>query len=161
MTQIIPASCLKLLDFYREPVSSWSDTCDLQVFLYELCDTPATFIDGDGNVTVSTYRSYGKTLFDRGREEFEKKAQEFTRVAMENKSSPVDGVEIRIENTPDFKTDPDFGLMAKYAIAWRAANEVVLSDGAFFSLSHTLEADHEIDCSILLASNLYYKQAFE
>jgi hypothetical protein len=161
MTQIIPANCLKLLDFFREPVLGWTDTCDLQAFLYDLYDTPATAIDRDGNVTVSTYRSHGRTLYERGKQQFKDKAKEFTRVATEHKSCPADGVEIRIERIPDFTTNPDFGLMAKYAIAWSAANEAVLSESAFFSLSHTLESEDEIDCSILLASHLYYKQALQ
>ena len=37
----------------------------------------------------------------------------------------------------------------------------VLSEGAFFSIAHVLESESELDCSVLLASRLYYKQALQ
>ncbi len=36
-----------------------------------------------------------------------------------------------------------------------------MSDGAFYSLTHLLEASSEIECSILLAEKLFYKQAIQ
>ncbi|MFL5624660.1 MAG: hypothetical protein ACJ788_03590, partial [Ktedonobacteraceae bacterium] len=35
----------------------------------------------------------------------------------------------------------------------------LLEDAGFYSLAHILEAESDLDCSILLASNCYYKQA--
>jgi hypothetical protein len=60
-----------------------------------------------------------------------------------------------------FLEDANFGLVAKYAIAWNASYTLVLERSAFFSLPHVLESSVELDCSILLASQKYYKQALQ
>lgn len=69
--------------------------------------------------------------------------------------------ERRVESVPDFRLDPYFGQMAKYSVAWGGAEGAVLSECAFFSLAHVLEAGSELEASILLVSNLYYKQGLQ
>lgn len=51
--------------------------------------------------------------------------------------------------------------MAKHSIAWAGVTEALLSDSQFFSLPHILEVEEELSCSVLLAKNLYYKQALQ
>lgn len=62
---------------------------------------------------------------------------------------------------PEFWDDANFGLFGKYKIAWYAIVRSLLQESGFFSVAHLLEADSELYCSELLASNLYYKQAIQ
>jgi hypothetical protein len=108
------------------------------------------------------YRDYGDTLFERGKSSFVPMASEFQTIAEENQAEPDPfGTPIRIDTPPDFQQDTSFGLMAKHAIAWAAVVEALLSDSQFLSLPHALEAREELNCSVLLAKNLYYKQALQ
>jgi hypothetical protein len=62
---------------------------------------------------------------------------------------------------PDLENDKNLGMAVKYHIAWGGTIDEVLSESAFFSIAHILESNAELDCSILLSSNLYYKQALQ
>jgi hypothetical protein len=59
----------------------------------------------------------------------------------------------------DFYQDAQFGQVAKYAIALKCCVANLLADAGFYSLAHVLEAESDLDCSLLLASNFYYRQA--
>lgn len=63
------------------------------------------------------------------------------------------------DKPPNFYEDVSFGLAAKYLIAWNEGVMSALSSGAFFSIAHILESIDDINCSLTLASQLYYKQA--
>ena len=71
------------------------------------------------------------------------------------------GLQPQLNRIPDLWDDETFGLMAKYAIAWDGVLSSILQESGFFSIAHVLEASTELDCSILLASNFYYKQGFQ
>ena len=51
------------------------------------------------------------------------------------------------------------GGALKYAIAWHQLTGSILSESAFSSLPHILEAGLDLECSIDLAMDHYYKQA--
>lgn len=51
--------------------------------------------------------------------------------------------------------------MAKYAAAFDSVLNAMLSDGAFGSLPHISEVNSDLTCSVMLASNMYYKQALQ
>ncbi len=157
--EIIPAECISVLPFSAESISSWSHTTDLLDFLYKLFDKTGSMMDEAGRVTDVNYRGFGKTCFDEGLERFRLLAADFEKYAKRAKCAPA--AQRQRESTPDFLQDEAFGLMAKHAIAWDAIESEVLSESAFFSLAHMLEADSEIECAILLASRLYYKQALQ
>jgi hypothetical protein len=144
--EIIPKDCLLLLPFVPDPVSTWTDKIDLLRFLACLFDRIRDL-------------SYDKFVFDEGRERFQAIAREFALNA--RKAIPAEAAKEQSEPIPSFQADPNFGLVSKYAIAWDAIDRAVLEESAFFSLSHVLEAYSELECSILLASNLYYKQALQ
>ena len=51
--------------------------------------------------------------------------------------------------------------MAQYLCAWEGVVSNVLSESAFFSLSHILESQDDLMCSLHLAGNFYIKQALQ
>lgn len=159
LMEIIPERLIPMLPFSPEAISKWTDETDLINFLSNLYDKSGKIISSDGTVREINYRDYGEYVFKLGRERFEKIAKEFEENA--NKlSSHYHGKE-QIDTIPDFAEDEHFGSMSKYAIAWDGVIGEALSESAFYSIEHVLESDEELKCSILLASNLYYKQALQ
>src|SRR6202022_4303629 len=66
----------------------------------------------------------------------------------------------KIQKTPhNFLKDKQFGEAAKAVIAWNAVESAILSESAFVSIYHILEAGCDLDCSVYLAKTHYYKQA--
>jgi hypothetical protein len=61
----------------------------------------------------------------------------------------------------DLLDDPHFGLMGKYYVAFGGTVAYLTEENEFFSLPHVLEAESELDCSILLAQHRFYKQALQ
>ncbi|MBD2166366.1 hypothetical protein H6G04_18380 [Calothrix membranacea FACHB-236] len=157
--EIIPANCIQILPFLSEPISSWSDKTDLLSFLLCLYDKAGSMMDSAGQVTTFNYSSYGKHLFDVSIKRYQSICSDFENQAKQ--VNPAPAAKNQAETIPDFSQDSFFGLMAKYAIAWDGTISEVLSESAFFCLAHVLEAQSDLDCSILLASKLYYKQALQ
>lgn len=157
--EIIRQSCLALLPFAAQPFSAWGEDSDLLRFLTCLSDKPATLIDSQGKEHQGTYSSYGRYLYEHGVKKVQELSASFGELARAAK--PALAARTKVESVPDFAGDPNFGVMAKYYIAWDGVVSEVLSESAFFSIAHVLESEAEIDCSILLASNLYYKQALQ
>lgn len=158
---LIPAVCLGALPLLPEPINVWSPAGDLFLFLGDLCDLDAEMIDAAGRRTAVNYRSYGETLYEQGRSSFLDSASEFKSLAESHRDTPIPYGPIRIDEPIDFMRDASFGCMAKHAIAWDAVVNALLSEDGFFSLPHILEARSELDCSVLLAQRLYYKQALQ
>jgi hypothetical protein len=156
------AASLKRLPLIAEPIELWSKSTDLYSFLSDLFDDDAEGVDESGVRFSVNYKDYGVTLFDRGKSSFQAIAAEFQIVSESNRAepSPFDDP-IQIDTPPNFLKDESFGLMAKHAISLAAVLEWLLSDSQFFPLPHTLEAGEELDCSVLLAKNLYYKQSLQ
>jgi hypothetical protein len=157
--QIIPQSCLTLLPFAAQPVPAWGEDSDLLRFLTCLFDKPAVLIDSRGTKYQGTYSSYGRYLYEHGVKKVLGLSESFGESARAAKPAPA--ASTKLEPVPDFSGDSNFGLMAKYYVAWDGVTSEVLSESAFFSIAHVLESEAEIDCSILLASKLYYKQALQ
>ena len=158
----LDSSLAARLPLRAEPILLWSTSSDLYSFLCDLYDDDGEIIDESGQRSPVNYRDYGGTLFDRGVSSFQHLASEFQTIADANKAEPNPfGDPIQIGAAPNFLEDASFGLLAKHSIAWAAAVEALLSDTQFFSLPHTLEAEEELNCSVLLAKNLYYKHALQ
>ncbi len=86
-------------------------------------------------------------------------ADRFEAEARGHARAPDEFTNVRVDLIPSFRDDARFGAVAKAAVAWNAVVDAVLSESLFFSVAHTLETRSELDCSVLLAGGLYYKQA--
>lgn len=136
------------LPFSAEPILLWAEKSDLFSFLRDLHEGVP---------------DYGKDVFERGRNSFEVLAAEFGAIAEERKQEPIPDEmgPMPSEEVIDFRADGFYGLMAKHAVACDAVVGELLSESCFFSLPHILEAREELECSVLLAKNCYYKQALQ
>jgi len=159
MREIIPKSILSILPFKNEPIDNWNDQSDLLKFLYVLYDKEFSSLSAAGESNLGTYKSYGKHIFDTGLAKFQSTTTIFHQGAISSSLSP--GSTVKKISIPDFHKSSEYGLMAKYSVAWDGIVGEILSESAFVSIAHTLESESELNCSILLASNLYYKQAFQ
>jgi hypothetical protein len=146
MIEIISEKCVEVLPLSTESLVAWDDNCDLRKLLIEM-------------YALGDYSFYGEFRFEEGRNRWQITATTFQEDA-EN-VAPAPAAENQAETIPNFSNDEYFGLMAKYSIAWEAATSAVLSESAHFSLAHVLESETELQASILLASQIYYKQALQ
>jgi len=94
--------------------------------------------------------SFGSETCADFEKEMRKRARAFTKRLMEARHTSI---------YLDFYQNTQFGCVAKYAIAVKCCIQSLLEDAGFYSLAHVLEAESDLDCSLLLASNFYYKQA--
>ncbi len=140
LMDIFPEDSLKVLPFTPEPISKWAYECDLMQF-------------------VDCLLPYSEYFFDQHRREFQAIANEFSLNA--NKALPSRAAEQAAETIPNFQGDETFGLAAKYTIAWFIITQTLFEESSVFSEPHMLEAYTELECSVLLASNMYYKQALQ
>jgi len=116
-------------------MSQWEKDTDIRVFVQTVyTDAP----------------SFGSELCASHEKDMREQARAFTKMLMEVPHS---------SNYLDFYQDAQFGQVAKYAIALKCCTHRLLEDAGFYSLAHVLEAESDLDCSLLLASNFYYKQA--
>lgn len=131
----LPQTAIDMLPLSAEPMSQWEKDTDIRVFAQTLYpDAP----------------SFGTKTCAEHEKEMRKQARAFTEMLMEAPHSSA---------YLDFYQDAQFGQVAKYAIALKCCMHRLLEDAGFYSLAHVLEADSDLDCSLLLASNFYYKQA--
>src|SRR5260221_5592371 len=131
----LPQAAIDMLPLSAEPMFQWEKDTDIRVFAQTLYpDLP----------------SFGSKLCARHEKDMRKQARAFTKMLMEVPRS---------SNYLDFYQDAQFGQVAKYAIALKCCIHRILEDAGFYSLAHVLEAESDLDCSLLLASNFYYKQA--
>src|SRR5258708_33293716 len=156
----IPESCLGLLPFSAEPLSEWNEDSDLCAFLVGMHSSEYTAVAESGERFAGSYSEYGRTLFFEGRQSGGQEAAQFARPAANALPGPS-AAEENIEPVPDFTKDASFGRAWKSRVAWKAITGQVLSESAFFSIAHTLEAEADLDASVLLASHLYYKHALQ
>jgi hypothetical protein len=146
MVEIISQDCLSMLPLSPEPIGIWNDNGDLFLFLTRLYEPGG-------------YSSYGKYLFTESKTKWQGRALNFEEYAKQIKPAP--DAESLVESVPALLWDRNLGLLAKYSTAWEAVDSAVLSESAFFSLAHILEGGTDLEASILLASNLYYRQALQ
>ncbi|EFK08816.1 conserved hypothetical protein [delta proteobacterium NaphS2] len=159
MLEMIPKNCLSLIPFKPEALSSWSEDSDLLKYLMNLLNKDNGSIHIKRRRVPLDYSCYARKQFDCGHKEHVQMAKQFYHNASVKGCAPVPGN--NAEWIPEFMDDKNFGLMAKYHVAWSSTIEEILSEGACFSFAHALESESDLDCSILLASNLYYKQALQ
>ena len=157
--EIIPLNCLSFLPFIPEELAAWGDASDTLRFLRCLFGETGTISDEDGTELQLNNSDYGRYLFKNGKRQIKSLSTKFSFNARKAKAAPA--AEDKIEPIPDFLNDKEFGRMAKSYLAWSGTVNQVLSESAFFSIEHVLESESELDCSVLLASNLYYKQALQ
>ncbi len=91
---------------------------------------------------ISRPPSFGSKLCARHEKDMRKQARAFTKMLMEVPRS---------SNYLDFYQDAQFGQVAKYAIALKCCIHRILEDAGFYSLAHVLEAESDMDCSLLFS----------
>jgi hypothetical protein len=147
MVEILPKACVDMLPFSSEEIASWDDSIDLSAFLVKLFEPE--------------YVSFSDFLFKSGLSNWRKSSRVFKKnAALANTLAPP-ATEDQRETIPNFLRLPQFGKIAKYSIAWDGTDNAVLSEDAFFSLPHILEAGTDLEASILLSSRLFYRQALQ
>src|SRR5882724_9378885 len=148
--EIIRDEVITYLPFAPEAIINWKTTGDLQTFLYAINDLPGVVLGAIGDRRGTNYRHCGKSTYQDGKKEFLDWAYRFGKLARDNSGDA---------DLPDFYEDLNFGLAAKYIIAWNEGVMSALSSGTFFSIAHILESMDDLMCSLGLASQLYYKHA--
>ena len=159
MMKLIPRVLDDYLPFTPESLISWNSTTDILQFLYTLYDKPAVIISHDGKRTHSNYRSYGKYVYDEGQKRVWNWIKQFEAIAKKSKLAP--GAAVPAIEIPDFSADPTFGKTAKYIIAFDGVVREIMQEGAFFSIAHVMESETDLECSIILAINLYYRHSLQ
>jgi hypothetical protein len=132
----LTASATNMLPFIEESMSEWKEDTDIHGFL--------TALDPSSN------HSYSQERFSEMEMEMRNYAISFTKNILEASGAT---------SCIDFYQDKSFGKIAKHVIAFRYCRTMLLSDAGFYSLAHILELESDLDCSLLLAANFYYKQA--
>ncbi|SJZ89052.1 hypothetical protein [Selenihalanaerobacter shriftii] len=159
MSEIIPIKMLyKYLHFSKEPIQEWDNSTDLLKFLYELHDKDGTVLIDKSTKVNTNYRDYGKKVYNRGKKRLLERIEKLKEVAEKNNIMVTGGKENQT-GIINFLEDPIFGWAGKYIVAWDGITGEVLAEDAFFSMTHVLEAESDLKCSIELTTNLYYKQA--
>lgn len=156
--ELIGEDCEAVLPFIAESMDAWSSATDLHRFLRNLFDQDSVMTDASGQERLVNYAQYGTSLYESGMKDFERLSDDFRSRAGEVPAAPGANRNL-LSEIPDFRSDRSFGLMAKYAIAWSAVASALLSEDGFFSIAHTLELEDEAQCSIVLASHGYLRQA--
>lgn len=157
---LITDKALQLFPLKAEPINAWNNrNLDLKKFLKHLCDKEGEVTYADGVPRKTNYKSYWKTLFKSGLVKFRSIAKEFETEAKTTAPTPASTVpKVKI---PSFIDDKYYGLVAKYYICYDGAINIALSENHLFSIAHMMETQQELDCSILLAQSLYYKQSLQ
>lgn len=145
---------LQFLPFSEEPFSAWTKRNDLFRYLYSLCNKESVMVDGKGMVRPVNYASHADYLYETNIKRVAKEIVDFSKCLMARAESPN-------THTVDLQNHACFGLMGKHIVAWDATLDAILSEGAFFSLAHVLESEHDLESSILLAKGFFYKQALQ
>ena len=135
----LPQTAIDVLPFSAEPMFQWKKDADIRTFLNALYPAPL-------------YPSFGSERFAEEERVMREYARSFTKNLME-----VNDATIYL----DFYQDARFGQIAKYTIALECCIQSLLEDAGFYSLAHVLESESDMKCSLLLASNFYYKQAIQ
>ena len=156
MAEIISQLTMNHLPFKAEAVSRWDENSDLQKFLVALYDQPCVMTGPDGVEHHSNYSDYGSYLFDGGIEKMNAFANELSESSEDVYHQNPDKIH---KKKHEFLKDDHFGLAAKSIVAWEAIDSAMLSEDAFVSIYHTLEAGSDLDCSVLLLKSFNYKQA--
>lgn len=156
MAEIISQPTLNHLPFKAEAISRWKRDSDLAKFLVTLFDQPCVITAPDGSEHHSNYSDYGYDLFDGGKDKVNTLAKELSESSVNDYHQNPKKIQSKKHN---FLTDAKFGLAAKSIVAWDGIDSATLSEDAFVSIYHTLEAGSDLDCSVTLLKSFHYKQA--
>jgi hypothetical protein len=144
MDVLLPETSLQQLPLSAEPLSQWQGHDDLFQFI---------------QVLYSYFPAFGYYLYRQGKKKMRAWATNFATPIKKAHSIP-EGPRRAIE-VPNFRENALFGKAAKYVVAWNTSVQSLLEEDGFYSLAHIRESEDEIECSLLLASNFYYKQAVQ
>jgi hypothetical protein len=148
---IIPRECIQLLPFSEIPADEWDDQGSLGRFLRLLCDRDGVRIDSEGTKQAVNYAFYAEFLYSSGLERIREHVSRFESEIASDESA----------STYQFLRSAPFGKAMQYEAAWKGTVSAILSEGAFFSLAHILEAEADLDCSLKLAQSSFYRQALQ
>jgi len=148
---LLPELAIDVLPLSPEPIFQWKGKTDVRKFIDHLY--------------ADIYPPYSSYLYKREKKAMWRWSKRFAKEAREIPEDLKEEIKERIlaqtATIPNFLEDAIFGKSAKYVIAWKSCVQTLLEEAGFYSLAHILEANEEIDCSLLLASHLYYKQAIQ
>src|SRR6266702_1081937 len=151
---LLPEAAINILAFSAEPLLQWKRKPDIRRFI-------------DALYASSSYPPYSSYLYKREKNDMLMWSRRFTKGANDPlqqndlKGSVKEHLAAQTGNIPNLLEDAQFGRATKYVMAWTSCVQSLLEEAGFYSLAHILESDEEIDCSLLLASHLYYKQAVQ
>jgi hypothetical protein len=146
---IFPAA-LTRIPFASESVRSWNHESDIALFIKDICDVPLKGLYPDGSWRTGNSSKRAAESFAEGKEASLTYHENFVKSQTDSNA-----VAHRLSN----KSASAVGLALKYLLAWRTLTDTLLSQSAFNSLPHILEADTDLECSLDLAISHYYKQA--
>ncbi len=150
---LLPETAINILPLTAQPLLQWKGEIDIRRFI----DT----------LYANIYPPFSSYLYKREKKDMWAWSKRFTKGAREVlrngdlKQNVKEQIAAQTDNIPNFLEDDNFGIAAKYVMAWKSCVQTLLEESGFYSLAHILEADEEIGCSLLLASHLYYKQAVQ
>lgn len=156
MPDILSESAIRYLPFKPECIDVWRTTTDLARFLFELFNQPYFITAPDGTRHEYDHSDYGDSLFEEGLTDMRALAHELTQISTD--SYHQDRQKNR-KKQHNFLNDREFGRAAKAIVAWKGIDNAILSESAFVSIYHLLEAGSDLDCSLALVKKHYYKQA--
>jgi hypothetical protein len=158
--KMIPQSAMDLLPLKMESINKWkAPKLDVIYFIENLFDKDAEMTSEDGKVEKVNYKDYWNTIYTNCLDKFTDHSIQFDLIAHEY--LPVPTSTVATPQIPSFLDDIYFGGVAKYYMCFDGLIDNALSESYFFSIGHVLESQNELDCSITLAQNLYYKQALQ
>ncbi len=138
MSKLLSQIAIDLLPLSPEAMFDWKNNTDIRMFVQALY--------AEGPIPT-----YGSELCSEVEKEIRETARLFTKNLQE--AHPTSSIYI------DFYQNTSFGQVAKYIVAFKCCVHSLLEDARFYSLAHLLESQNDLECSLLLASNFYYKQA--
>ena len=160
ITELVPKNAIQLLPFQPEQLNAWRKSqLDMVAFIKLVCDKDSYVVYPNKQRKKVNYRSYWRYLYKRSITRFADAAKEFATQAKNN--SPVPASVVATVKVPNFRADKNFGSVAKYYCAYDTIIDSALSEEYFFCLSHLIESQQELECSLFLAERLYYKQALQ
>jgi len=163
---VIPDKAISLLNFADESLATWKDSAssigDIAAFINELYNESTLIVTEQGGINSVNYSiEIAKQYLEQGIEESKKIAEYFTMYALNRIPAPNAHKNYKPINPDYFFHNQSFGKTLKYLIAWNNISSNILAESAFFSLAHLLETATDIEASVNMASQLYYKQSFQ
>ena len=158
--KMIPQNAINLFPLQLESINKWkAPKLDAIYFIENLFDMDAEMTDKDGKIKKVNYKDYWETIYTNCLNKFKDHSTQFDLTAHEY--LPVPASVVVSPQIPSFLDDIHFGGVAKYYMCFDGLIDNALSESYFFSIGHVLESQNELDCSIILAQNLFYKQALQ